>query len=99
MSPGRSPTSIISISCSRRAEDRPQALHYAPLGHDGVRARIVALTAWIETARPARMVVAAVWATEPPPGVALQPGAGKNRLAREEDQPSEGGGGCGSLPT
>ena len=33
--------------------DRPPALHYAPIDHDGIRRRIAALTQWIATARPA----------------------------------------------
>ncbi len=32
-------------------------LHWAPLRHDGVRARAAAVSAWIERARPAAMVV------------------------------------------
>ncbi|PZN99622.1 MAG: glycosyltransferase [Alphaproteobacteria bacterium] len=37
--------------------DRPDALHYAPLNHDGIRRRVATLTAWIAEARPALMVV------------------------------------------
>lgn len=37
--------------------NRPDALHYAPVGHDGVRRRVAAMTAWIAEARPAVMVV------------------------------------------
>ena len=39
------------------AADRPDALHYAPLNHDGIRRRVATLTAWIAEARPALMVV------------------------------------------
>ena len=37
--------------------DRPQALHYAPLDHDGIRRRVAAITQWIAEHRPALMVV------------------------------------------
>jgi predicted glycosyltransferase len=37
--------------------DRPLALHYAPLEHDGVRRRMALLATWIEQARPALMVI------------------------------------------
>jgi len=37
--------------------DRPEALHYAPLNHEGVRRRMAQLTAWIQAARPALMVI------------------------------------------
>ena len=36
---------------------RPQALHYAPYDHDGLRERVAIVTDWIKTARPALMVV------------------------------------------
>ena len=36
---------------------RPAALHYAPLGHDGVRSRVAAIAGWIAEARPGLMVV------------------------------------------
>lgn len=39
------------------AAHRPEALHYAPTDHDGVRRRIAAIGAWIADARPALMVV------------------------------------------
>ena len=39
------------------AADRPDALHYAPLDHDGIRRRVATLAAWIAEARPALMVV------------------------------------------
>lgn len=39
------------------AADRPDALHYAPLNHDGIRRRVAILTAWIAQARPTLMVV------------------------------------------
>lgn len=37
--------------------NRPDALHYAPLGHLGVRRRVAMATAWIARAQPALMVV------------------------------------------
>lgn len=37
--------------------NRPDALHYAPVDHDGIRRRVAAITDWIATARPALMVV------------------------------------------
>ena len=39
------------------ADVRPQALHYAPIDHDGVRSRVAQLTGWIATAKPAMLVV------------------------------------------
>jgi hypothetical protein len=36
---------------------RPQALHYAPLNHAGVRARMGSIAGWIAAERPALMVV------------------------------------------
>ena len=38
-------------------QHRPQSLHYAPLGHDGIRQRMSALAGWIAAARPALIVV------------------------------------------
>lgn len=55
--PDDRPTGASGFDGRDDAEDRPQALHYAPLDHDGVRARVAALMAWIKTARPALMVV------------------------------------------
>lgn len=40
-----------------RAVSRPEALHYAPLHHDGVRARMGRIAQWIAEARPALIVV------------------------------------------
>lgn len=37
--------------------DRPEALHYAPIDHDGMRRRVAAITGWIADVRPALMVV------------------------------------------
>ena len=39
------------------ADDRPQALHYAPVDHEGVRSRAASVAGWIASARPALMVV------------------------------------------
>lgn len=39
------------------ARDRPDALHYAPLDHDGVRSRVARLSQWFAIAHPALMVV------------------------------------------
>jgi len=36
---------------------RPDALHYAPIDHDGVRRRVAAIAGWIATHRPALMIV------------------------------------------
>lgn len=38
-------------------DDRPQALHYAPIDHEGVRSRAAGIAGWIASARPALMVV------------------------------------------
>lgn len=40
-----------------RNQDRPAALHYAPLHHDGVRDRVARITEWIARGRPELMVV------------------------------------------
>ena len=39
------------------AATRPAALHYAPVDHPGIRARVAALTGWIAAEAPALMVV------------------------------------------
>ena len=39
------------------AADRPAALHYAPLDHDGIRRRVAAITHWIAEQQPALMIV------------------------------------------
>uniref|UniRef100_UPI0035CC6084 glycosyltransferase n=1 Tax=uncultured Sphingomonas sp. TaxID=158754 RepID=UPI0035CC6084 len=39
------------------AAERPAALHYTPIDHDGVRRRVAAMTGWIANVRPALMVV------------------------------------------
>src|ERR1700733_3923612 len=39
------------------APSRPQALHYAPLNHAGVRARMGLIAGWISDAEPALLVV------------------------------------------
>lgn len=39
------------------AKDRPQALHYAPSHHDGVRNRAALITDWIARERPSLIVV------------------------------------------
>jgi predicted glycosyltransferase len=36
---------------------RPDALHYAPIDHDGIRRRVAAITDWIVTHRPALMII------------------------------------------
>ena len=36
---------------------RPEALHYAPLNHDNVRARMARIAQWVAEAKPALMVV------------------------------------------
>lgn len=38
-------------------QHRAQSLHYAPLGHDGIRQRMSALAGWIAAAHPALIVV------------------------------------------
>ena len=40
-----------------RYEPAPRALHYAPIDHDGVRARVAAVAAWIARKRPSLLVV------------------------------------------
>ena len=37
--------------------NRPHAMHYAPLGHAGVRARMAAIAAWVSARDPALLVV------------------------------------------
>lgn len=37
--------------------ERPSALHYAPIDHEGVRQRVAMISAWIAEARPALLVV------------------------------------------
>ncbi len=39
------------------AANRPDALHYAPHHHEGMRKRVAMLTGWIEHSRPSLMVV------------------------------------------
>lgn len=39
------------------AADRPETLHYAPLDHSGIRSRVAGIAQWIESARPALMIV------------------------------------------
>ncbi|SFP33980.1 glycosyltransferase [Sphingomonas rubra] len=39
------------------AATRPAALHYAPLDHAGIRARVAAITRWIDEAAPALIVI------------------------------------------
>lgn len=39
------------------AADRPNSLHYAPIGHPGVRERMRRVAAWIAEMRPALMIV------------------------------------------
>ncbi|MDM7955728.1 MAG: glycosyltransferase, partial [Blastomonas sp.] len=39
------------------ADNRPESLHYAPLDHQGIRSRVARISAWIEHARPALMIV------------------------------------------
>jgi len=39
------------------AGSRPDALHYAPFDHEGIRRRVAAITGWIARERPALMVV------------------------------------------
>lgn len=36
---------------------RPEALHYAPLDHEGIRSRVARIAGWIEQARPALMII------------------------------------------
>ena len=38
-------------------DERPLGLHYAPVGHGGVRTRMAAIAAWIERAAPSLMIV------------------------------------------
>ncbi|MFN3473034.1 MAG: glycosyltransferase [Blastomonas sp.] len=40
-----------------RSADRPEALHYAPLDHEGIRSRTARIAQWIEQERPALMIV------------------------------------------
>jgi hypothetical protein len=38
-------------------EDRPQGLHYAPLGHPGIRSRMARIARWVEETDPVLLVV------------------------------------------
>lgn len=40
-----------------RSADRPDALHYAPFDHPGIRSRVARISRWIEQASPALMIV------------------------------------------
>ncbi|RYE32400.1 MAG: glycosyltransferase [Hyphomicrobiales bacterium] len=46
-----------SFDARDEAGDRPDALHYAPCHHDGVRRRVSQLTDWIAQIRPSLMVI------------------------------------------
>lgn len=46
-----------AFSGSDGAGERPVALHYAPVAHDGVRARTLAMADWIMREKPAAIVV------------------------------------------
>lgn len=39
------------------AYSRPDALHYAPVDHEGMRSRVACIAGWVAEARPAMMVV------------------------------------------
>ncbi|MET0365366.1 MAG: glycosyltransferase [Sphingobium sp.] len=39
------------------SENRPDALHYAPLDHDGIRSRVATIAQWVEAHKPSLMVV------------------------------------------
>ena len=51
------PTGEMGFDGNDRADDRPTALHYAPIDHEGLRRRVARVADWIATARPALMVV------------------------------------------
>jgi hypothetical protein len=41
----------------RDGVERPAALHYAPIDHEGIRQRVAQVSAWIAEARPSLMVI------------------------------------------
>lgn len=55
--PDDRPVGDTSFSGVDEADGRPEALHYAPYDHDGVRARACAVSAWIAERRPGLIVV------------------------------------------
>ena len=52
----RMPSRVAFDGCDEAAE-RPDALHYAPIDHDGIRIRVAKIAAWIEQAKPGLIVV------------------------------------------
>lgn len=55
--PDDRPEGVTTFDGRDAAGVRPQALHYAPTDHEGVRRRVARVTEWISTMRPALMVV------------------------------------------
>lgn len=50
-------TGVDAFTGEDATSERPMGLQYAPLYHEGVRARVALMTSWIERAKPALMVV------------------------------------------
>ncbi|GJE56856.1 MULTISPECIES: glycosyltransferase [Methylobacterium] len=63
--PGNAPGPFVDLPDDRiagfdgddREVDRPTSLHYAPLGHSGIRARMARIAAWIAEADPVLVIV------------------------------------------
>jgi len=55
--PGPAPCPVIALPDDAGGSGTAPGLHYAPLDHDGLRARTARIAAWIAEARPALMVV------------------------------------------
>jgi predicted glycosyltransferase len=56
--PDDRPLGVAAAFDGRDAEaERPEALHYAPLNHPGLRSRMARIAAWVERTEPALIVV------------------------------------------
>ena len=55
--PDDRPDGVAAFDGRDAAAARPDALHYAPVDHEGVRQRVACVAEWIATLRPALMVV------------------------------------------
>ena len=55
--PGAAPCPVIQLPDDAGGSGAAPGLHYAPIGHEGLRQRTARIAAWIAQARPALMVV------------------------------------------
>jgi len=55
--PGPAPCPVIALPDDAGGSGTAPGLHYAPIGHEGLRLRTARIAAWIAEARPALMVV------------------------------------------